>query len=45
MIAIVNYGAGESFDFLGYTFRKGSVFPRKKSVKKFRDNVREKVGG
>ena len=40
---IVDYGAGESFDFLGYTFRKGSVFPRRKSVKKLRDNVREKT--
>jgi RNA-directed DNA polymerase len=40
---IVDHGAGETFDFLGFTFRKGSVFPRKKSLKKFRDNVREKT--
>jgi RNA-directed DNA polymerase len=40
---IIDYGAGESFDFLGYTFRKGSVFPRKKSLKNFRDKIRLKT--
>jgi len=30
----------EGFDFLGYTFRKGMRFPRKKSLGKFKDKVR-----
>lgn len=29
----------EGFDFLGYTFRKGMRFPRKKSLEKFKDKV------
>ncbi len=28
---IVDYGAGESFEFLGYEFRKGFVYPKRKS--------------
>ena len=40
---ILDYGARESFDFLGYTFRQGSVFPRKKSLKNFRDKIRDKT--
>ena len=40
---ITDYGAGESFDFLGFTFKNGSVFPRKKSVKNLRDKVRERT--
>ncbi|MEI6640160.1 MAG: group II intron reverse transcriptase/maturase [Chlorobium sp.] len=31
----------EGFDFLGYTFREGMCFPRKKSLNKFKDKVRE----
>jgi len=30
----------EGFDFLGYPFRKGMCFPRKKSLGKFKDKVR-----
>jgi RNA-directed DNA polymerase len=30
----------EGFDFLGYTFRKGICYPRKKSLTKFKDKVR-----
>lgn len=30
----------EGFDFLGYTFRKGMRFPRKKSLGKIKDKVR-----
>jgi RNA-directed DNA polymerase len=37
---VVDYESGESFDFLGYTFRKDGVLPRKKSLKNFRDKVR-----
>jgi RNA-directed DNA polymerase len=40
---IVDHGAGESFDFLGFTFRKGSFFPRKKSVLNFKAKVRAKT--
>lgn len=29
------------FDFLGYRFKKGMKFPSDKSIKKFRDNIRE----
>jgi RNA-directed DNA polymerase len=40
---IVEYGNDESFEFLGFLFRKGKVFPRKKSVKNLRDKVRAKT--
>jgi RNA-directed DNA polymerase len=40
---IVNYGAGEGFDFLGFTFKNRSLYSRKKSVQKLRDKVREKT--
>jgi len=40
---IVEYGNGESFEFLGFLFRKGRVFPRKKSIKNLRDKVRAKT--
>ena len=40
---VVDYGAGESFDFLGFTFRKGSFFPRKKSVQNLHGKLREKT--
>jgi RNA-directed DNA polymerase len=40
---IVDYGAGESFEFLGFEFRKDRVFPRKKSIKKLRDNIRNRT--
>lgn len=31
------------FDFLGYHFEQGSRWPRKKSLKKFRDSIRKKT--
>lgn len=40
---VVDYGAGESFDFLGFTFRRGGFFPRKKSIQNLRDKVRDKT--
>lgn len=40
---IVDYGAGESFEFLGFLFRKGKCFPRKKSIAKLRASVRAKT--
>jgi len=40
---IVDYGAGESFEFLGFTFRKGKVFPRKKSILNIRAKIRDKT--
>lgn len=40
---IVDYDSGESFEFLGYEFRKDRVFPRKKSLKNLRAKVRAKT--
>lgn len=40
---IVDYGAGESFDFLGFTFWNGKFFPRKKSVQNLRGKVRDRT--
>ena len=40
---IVDYAAGESFDFLGFTFEGGKFFPRKKSVQNLRNSVRAKT--
>jgi len=34
---------GEGFDFLGYHFERGTRWPRKKSLKKFKDNVRSRT--
>lgn len=36
--------AGVGFDFLGYHFESGTRWPRKKSLKKFKDNIRKKTG-
>jgi RNA-directed DNA polymerase len=33
----------EEFEFLGYAFREGRRFPRKKSLKKFKDSIRAKT--
>jgi len=33
----------EGFDFLGYHFEKGTRWPRKKSLKKFKDTIRRKT--
>jgi len=40
---IVDYGSGESFDFLGFEFRKDRVFPRKKSLLNIRGKIRERT--
>jgi RNA-directed DNA polymerase len=37
---IVNVKGIGGFDFLGYTFCKASKWPRKKSLQKFKDNIR-----
>jgi len=34
---------GASFEFLGYHFEKGTRWPRKKSLKKFKDTIRRKT--
>jgi RNA-directed DNA polymerase len=34
---------GEGFDFLGYHFENGTRWPRKKSLKKFKDSIRKKT--
>jgi RNA-directed DNA polymerase len=34
---------GQGFDFLGYRFEKGTRWPRKKSLKKFKDAIRRKT--
>lgn len=39
----VNYGAGEGFDFLGWHFKRGMKWPRKKSVETLRATIREKT--
>jgi RNA-directed DNA polymerase len=36
--------AGVGFDFLGYHFERGTRWPRKKSLRKFKDNIRGKTG-
>jgi RNA-directed DNA polymerase len=36
--------AGQGFDFLGYHFERGTRWPRKKSLKKFKDTIRSKTG-
>jgi len=40
---IVDYGAGEAFEFLGHQFKNGKVFPRKKSIQNIRNKVRDKT--
>ena len=34
---------GQGFDFLGYHFENGTLWPRKKSLKKFKDTIRKKT--
>jgi len=34
---------GEGFDFLGYHFERGRKWPRKKSLRKLRDTIRQKT--
>jgi RNA-directed DNA polymerase len=38
---IVDYESGESFEFLGYEFKKGMTFPRRKSIKKLKGKIRD----
>jgi len=40
---IVDYGAKETFEFLGYLFKDGKVYPRDKSLKNIRDKIRAKT--
>jgi len=40
---IVEYEAGESFEFLGFEFRKDRVFARKKSLLNIRSKIRDKT--
>jgi RNA-directed DNA polymerase len=40
---VVNYAQEEGFEFLGWHFVRGVKFPRKKSVEKFRDSIRDKT--
>ena len=40
---IVDHESGEGFDFLGFTFRKDSFFPRKKSFLNLRSKVRSRT--
>ena len=41
---IVDANAPGGFDFLGYHFERGHRWPRKKSLQKFRDTLRQKTG-
>jgi len=38
---IVDYGSGESFEFLGYEFKGGKADPRSKSVNNLRNKIRD----
>jgi RNA-directed DNA polymerase len=40
---IVDYVSGQSFDFLGFTFKEGTICPRKKSILSLRSKVRERT--
>ena len=40
---LVDAANGEGFDFLGYHFERGLKWPRRKSVKKLKDAIREKT--
>lgn len=40
---VVSLRRGEGFDFLGYHFKSGQRWPRKKSLKKLRDRIREQT--
>jgi RNA-directed DNA polymerase len=40
---IVDHGSGESFEFLGFEFRKDTFFPRKKSLSNIRGKIRDKT--
>lgn len=36
--------AGQGFEFLGYRFERGTRWPRKKSLKQFKDTIRSQTG-
>jgi len=40
---VATHEAGQGFDFLGYHFENGTRWPRKKSLKKFKDAIRGKT--
>jgi RNA-directed DNA polymerase len=40
---IVNTGAGEGFEFLGWHFERGHKWPRKKSQQKFKEAIRKRT--
>lgn len=40
---VVAAGEGEEFSFLGYRFKEGNRYPREKSLKKFKEEMREKT--
>jgi RNA-directed DNA polymerase len=40
---VVDATQGGGFDFLGYHFERGYKWPRKKSLKKFKDTIRGKT--
>lgn len=40
---IVNTVAGESFEFLGWHFERGHRWPREKSVRKFKETIRQRT--
>ncbi len=40
---IVDFGSGQSFDFLGFTFWPGSVRPSRKSIQNFMSKIRSKT--
>jgi RNA-directed DNA polymerase len=41
---IIDAARKGGFDFLGYHFERGHRWPRKKSLEKFKDSIREKTG-
>src|SRR3954471_4152339 len=40
---IVNTVAGESFEFLGWHFERGHRWPREKSIRKFKETIRQRT--
>jgi len=40
---VATHEKGQGFDFLGYHFENGTRWPRKKSLKKFKDTIRSKT--
>jgi RNA-directed DNA polymerase len=40
---VATHKTGQGFEFLGYLFKSGTRWPRKKSLKKFKDTIRRKT--